>query len=96
MGLTIYREQDADIGVLSNARVAVIGYGNQGRAHALNLRDSGLDVIVGQREGARPESDRACVVDARRREEGVAGDEVRFSRRSLTIEEALRPEVLLA
>ena len=35
MGLTIYREQDVDAGVLANTRVAVIGYGNQGRAHAL-------------------------------------------------------------
>jgi ketol-acid reductoisomerase len=42
MTLHIYREDDADIGLLREARVAVIGYGNQGRAHALNLRDSGI------------------------------------------------------
>ncbi len=51
MSLTIYREQDADVVVLHNSRVAIIGYGNQGRAHALNLRDSGIDVIIGQRPG---------------------------------------------
>ncbi|WHZ19990.1 MAG: Ketol-acid reductoisomerase (NADP(+)) [Rhodanobacteraceae bacterium] len=37
--------------VLSHARIAVLGYGSQGRAHALNLRDSGLDVVVGVRKG---------------------------------------------
>ncbi len=57
MALTIYREQDADLTLLSDAVVAIIGYGNQGRAHALNLRDSGIDVRVGQRAG--PGGDRA-------------------------------------
>lgn len=51
MPLTIYRENDADLGTLAGKRVAVIGYGNQGRAHALNLRDAGVDVVVGQRPG---------------------------------------------
>lgn len=44
---------------LANARIAVLGYGSQGRAHALNLRDSGLDVVVGLRKEARPGSARA-------------------------------------
>src|SRR5438477_11173849 len=43
---TIYRESDADSNVLDGAVVAVVGYGNQGRSWALNLRDSGLDVSV--------------------------------------------------
>ena len=43
---TIYYEDDADLGVLRGCRVAVVGYGNQGRSWALNLRDSGLDVHV--------------------------------------------------
>ena len=43
---TILHEADADLGVLDGARVAVVGYGNQGRSWALNLRDSGLDVKV--------------------------------------------------
>jgi ketol-acid reductoisomerase len=49
----VYGERDADWAVLAGAPVAVLGYGNQGRAHALNLRDSGLTVRVGQRGGPR-------------------------------------------
>src|ERR687886_1794502 len=45
-------EKDADPALLASRRVAVIGYGSQGHAHALNLRDSGVDVRVGLREGS--------------------------------------------
>ncbi len=51
MPLTIYRKDDADMAPLAGSRVAIIGYGNQGRAHAMNLRDSGIEVVVGQRPG---------------------------------------------
>jgi len=44
---TIYHDTDADLSALSGQTVAVVGYGNQGRAQALNLRDSGVDVVVG-------------------------------------------------
>ena len=44
---TIYYDRDADLGRLAGRKVAVIGYGSQGHAHALNLRDSGVDVRVG-------------------------------------------------
>jgi ketol-acid reductoisomerase len=44
---TRYFDRDADLGVLADRRIAVIGYGNQGRAQALNLRDGGFDVRVG-------------------------------------------------
>jgi len=43
----IYYDSDADLSVLDGKTVAVLGYGNQGRAHALNLKDSGIDVVVG-------------------------------------------------
>ncbi|RMF14431.1 MAG: ketol-acid reductoisomerase [Alphaproteobacteria bacterium] len=47
----IYREVDGDLGVIRKRRVAILGYGNQGHAHALNLRDSGVEVVIGAREG---------------------------------------------
>ena len=47
----IYYDKDADLKILKGKRVAIIGYGIQGRAQALNLRDSGVDVIVSQRPG---------------------------------------------
>ena len=46
----IYYEQDADLSLIQNKKIAVIGYGSQGHAHALNLKDSGMDVVVGLRE----------------------------------------------
>jgi ketol-acid reductoisomerase len=46
-----YYDTDADLGVLSGKRIAVIGYGSQGRGQSLNLRDSGLDVVIGLRPG---------------------------------------------
>ena len=56
---TLYYDADADLARLDGRRVAIIGYGSQGHAHALNLRDSGVDVVVGLREDsksrARPE-----------------------------------------
>ena len=49
----IYYQSDCDINVLKGKTVAVIGYGSQGHAHALNLRDSGVKVIIGLREGGK-------------------------------------------
>jgi ketol-acid reductoisomerase len=49
--MKVYSEADANPNVVKSAPVAVIGYGSQGRAHALNLKNSGCDVIVGVREG---------------------------------------------
>lgn len=51
--MKMYTQADVDPSLLDDQRIAVLGYGSQGRAHALNLRDSGLDVVVGlRRDGA--------------------------------------------
>jgi ketol-acid reductoisomerase len=49
---TIYYDKDADLSALEGRKVAIIGYGSQGHAHALNLKDSGIDVRVGLYEGS--------------------------------------------
>jgi len=54
----VYYEQDADKSLLKGKQVAIIGYGSQGHAHALNLRDSGISVVVGLYDGS-PSAERA-------------------------------------
>lgn len=48
----LFYDDDADLSIIQGRKVAIIGYGSQGHAHALNLRDSGVDVRVGLREGS--------------------------------------------
>ena len=43
----IFHEEDGNLSIIKDKRISIIGYGNQGRAQALNLRDSGLNIIVG-------------------------------------------------
>jgi ketol-acid reductoisomerase len=50
---TMYYDKDADLKVLEGKTVAIIGYGSQGHAHALNLKESGVNVVVGLQEGSR-------------------------------------------
>ncbi len=50
---TIYYDKDADLALIKNRKVAIIGYGSQGHAHALNLKDSGVSVRVGLHEGSK-------------------------------------------
>src|ERR671931_717337 len=50
---TIYYDDDADLGLVQGRKVAVLGYGSQGHAHALSLKDSGCEVRVGLQEGSR-------------------------------------------
>ncbi|MDP2233491.1 MAG: ketol-acid reductoisomerase, partial [Actinomycetota bacterium] len=49
---TIFYESDCDLSLIKDRKIAVIGYGSQGHAHALNLNDSGCDVRVGLRPGS--------------------------------------------
>jgi len=51
MTMRLYSQKNVDRKALKGARIAILGYGSQGRAHALNLKDSGFDVVVGARQG---------------------------------------------
>lgn len=53
MSVEIFYDDDADLGIIQGRKVAVIGYGSQGHAHALSLRDSGVDVRIGLPEGSK-------------------------------------------
>ena len=53
MGARMYYDADADASALAGQTVAIIGYGSQGHAHALNLRDSGVDVVIGLKETSK-------------------------------------------
>jgi ketol-acid reductoisomerase len=52
----VYYENDADLGLIADKLVAILGYGSQGHAHALNLKDSGVDVVVGLRAGSKSQA----------------------------------------
>ncbi len=59
----LFYDADADLSIIQGRKVAVIGYGSQGHAHALSLRDSGVDVRVGLHEAPSPRPrprSRAC------------------------------------
>jgi ketol-acid reductoisomerase len=53
VAMKLYGQKDVDRKALKGARIAILGYGSQGRAHALNLKDSGFEVVVGVRKGGR-------------------------------------------
>ena len=53
MAAKIYYQEDCNLSLLEGQKIAIIGYGSQGHAHALNLRESGCDVIIGLYEGNR-------------------------------------------
>jgi len=52
MAMTVYYNEDADLSIIQSKKVTILGYGSQGHAHALNLKDSGVDVTVGLRKGS--------------------------------------------
>jgi ketol-acid reductoisomerase len=53
MTAEVFYDDDADLSIIQGRKVAVIGYGSQGHAHSLSLRDSGVDVVVGLKEGSK-------------------------------------------
>ena len=60
-----YNEKDGNIDPLKGKKIAIIGYGSQGHAHALNLRDSGLDVVVGLPQSSKSRSKATAAHHAR-------------------------------
>ncbi len=52
MAANVYYEKDSDPSIIRSKKVAIVGYGSQGHAHALNLKESGVDVVVGLRDGS--------------------------------------------
>ena len=53
MAFKMFYQEDCDLSLLDGKKIAIIGYGSQGHAHALNLKDSGCDVVVGLYEGSK-------------------------------------------
>ncbi len=74
--MQVYYDRDADLGVLKGKKVAVLGYGSQGHAHANNLRDSGVDVVVGLRRGSNswPKAENAGLKVAETAEAAASAD----------------------
>ncbi|MFD1718185.1 ketol-acid reductoisomerase [Georgenia deserti] len=101
----LYYDDDADLSLIQSKKVAIVGYGSQGHAHALNLRDSGVDVVVGLREGSSSWSKAeeqglavATVADAVAAADVVmilAPDQVQRTLYSEQIEPNLKPDAAL-
>jgi len=74
--MQVYYDRDADLRHLKGKKVAVLGYGSQGHAHANNLRDSGIDVIVGLKRGSAswPKAEKAALKVMETAEAARAGD----------------------
>ena len=53
MAVEMFYDDAADLSLIQGRKVAVIGYGSQGHAHSLSLRDSGVEVVIGLREGSK-------------------------------------------
>ncbi|WP_257161541.1 ketol-acid reductoisomerase [Corynebacterium cystitidis] len=53
MAIEVFYDDDADLSIIQGKKVAIIGYGSQGHAHAMNLRDSGVEVVIGLRDGSK-------------------------------------------
>ena len=53
MAIELLYDDDADLSIIQGRKVAILGYGSQGHAHAQNLRESGVEVVIGLREGSK-------------------------------------------
>jgi ketol-acid reductoisomerase len=99
MTAKIYTEADAPLGPLKGKRIAVIGYGSQGHAHALNAHDSGMDVVVGLYQGSKSwqkaETDGLKVMEVPEatRQADVVVLLVPDEKQRRLFDEAIRPEV---
>jgi ketol-acid reductoisomerase len=75
--MKIYYDTDADLSIIQGMRVAILGYGSQGHAHANNLKDSGVDVVVGLRPGSSSEAKaKKSGLEVRSVKEAVEGADV--------------------
>ena len=79
MTMQVYYDKDADLSIIKSKKVAIIGYGSQGHAHANNLKDSGVDVVVGLRPNsasvAKAQGSGLTVKDVAQAVAGLAFDE---------------------
>ena len=75
--MNIYYDKDADLSIIRGKKVAIIGYGSQGHAHANNLKDSGVDVVVGlRRDSASAAKATQASLTVKPVDEAVAGADV--------------------
>ena len=86
--MKIYSRKDVDRKALKGARICVLGYGSQGRAHALNLKDSGYDVVVGVRKGGSWRKARRDGLSVSEPAKAAAGAPLGFFERWLTLGES--------
>ena len=95
MALRIFYDKDADLGRLSGKTVAVLGYGSQGHAHSQNLRDSGVQVVVGLRKDSPSwtKAERAGLRVAAPDEAAASGEVIMLTLPDETMAEIYRREV---
>ena len=92
---TLYYDKDIDTSILKESKIAILGYGSQGHAHAQNLKDSGFDVVVGLYEGSKscPQADEDGLEVMTVAEATKAADVVMFCLPDTTVAEVYKNEV---
>ncbi|MFQ5900873.1 MAG: NAD(P)-dependent oxidoreductase, partial [Thermodesulfobacteriota bacterium] len=74
--MKVYYDKDAELNKLKGKRILIVGYGSQGHAHALNLKESGMDVTVGLRKGGSWDKAENAGLKVMEVEEGVKGSDI--------------------